>query len=317
MLFIKIFFLFFILIICIFFYLKKQNPLYLSTITSHYTNIYKNYNKNYYKYNEFIIYNKNLSYGLKVAICIIVKKENIYIKEFINYYNKLGIKKIFIYDNNEINGENLKDIIYHEISKDFVKIINFRGFYKPQKIAYNDCYNKNKKDYDWFAFFDTDEFLYIENYTNINEFLSLKKFKNCSSILINWKYYGDNNYLYYEPKPIQKRFFKPIIYTIQLKNSIYFYAAGKSIIRTGLNISWGHFPHFLNNSFICRPDGTMVKKPLENPLFSFAYIKHYATKSTEEYLIKLFKGTVNSNITLNKENIIFWLKNYYFLLNKI
>lgn len=317
MLIIKNIFILFIFTFCIFFYLKKKNPIDSSPITSCYTNIYKNYNNYNYKNNQIINYNKNSSYRLKVAICIIVKQENIYIKEFVNYYNKLGIKKIFIYDNNEINGENLKDILYPEISKNIIKIINFRGFYKPQKYAYNDCYKKNKNDYDWFAFFDTDEYLYIENYTNINQFLSLSKFKNCSSILFNWKYYGDNNYLYYEPKPIQERFLKPIIYTNQLKNNLYFYSAGKSIIRTGLNISWGHFPHFLNNSFICRPDGTITKQPLENPQFSFAYIKHYATKSTEEYLIKLFKGTVNSNMTLDKDNILFWLRNYYFLLNKI
>ena len=277
----------FILVISIFIYLKKINPIDFNSIKSYYINIYKNYK--YYNNKKIINFNNKLDYVLKVAICIIIKQENIYIKEFVNYYYKLGIKKIFIYDNNEINGETLKDILFPEISKDYVKIINFRGFFKPQKNAYYDCYKKYQKDYDWFAFFDTDEFLYIKNYTNIGQFLSLSIFNNCSSILINWKYYGDNNYLYYDPKPVQERFFKPIIYTNQLKSIPNFYAASKSIIRTGLNISWAHFPHFLNNSFICRPDGKIVKDPLENPQFSLAYIKHYATKSTEEYLIKLFK----------------------------
>ena len=257
-----------------------------------------------------------MSYIIKVAICIIVKQENLYIKEFVNYYKELGIKKIFLYDNNEINGEYLEEILYSDILNEFVEIINYRGLYKPQKKAYNDCYENNQNDFNWIAFFDVDEFLYLKNNTNIIEFLSLSRFENCSSILINWKYYGDNNLIYYEPKPIQERFTKPFTFPKELINNI-FYAASKSIVKTGLNISWGHFPHYLNNSNICRPDGNIVEKPLSPPHYSIAYIKHYATKSTEEYLIKLFKGTVNSKFKFNKNNIIFWLKDYYFLFNKI
>ena len=271
---------------------------------------------NKYIINQTTIYNNNISYIIKVVVCTLVKQENLYIKEFVDYYKELGIKKIILYDNNEIKGEILEDILYEDIINGFVEVINYRGLYKPQKKAYNDCYINYQNDFDWIAFFDVDEFLYLENYTNINKFLSLSKFENCSSILINWKYYGDNNFIYYEPKPIQKRFSKPFTFPNKLINNV-FYAASKSIIKTKLNISWAHFPHYLNNSNICRPDGNIVKKPLSPPHYSIAYIKHYATKSTEEYLIKLFKGTVNSNFTFNKNNIIFWLKNYYFLFNKI
>ena len=145
----------------------------------------------------------------------------------------------------------------------------------------------------------------------------LPKFNKCSSILINWKYYGDNNYIFYEPKPLKTRFTKPSNIIKDKEINIYFYAAAKSIIRGGLNLTWAHFPHFLNSSSICSPNGSIIKNPFSPPNFSTAFIKHYATKSTEEYLIKLFKGNVIKPNYLNINSIIFWITKYYFGLNKI
>ena len=48
---------------------------------------------------------------IKIAICTMGKKENLYIKEFILYYKKLGVDKIFIYDDNDDNSEKINDVI--------------------------------------------------------------------------------------------------------------------------------------------------------------------------------------------------------------
>lgn len=61
--------------------------------------------------------------NFKVAIATLVKMENNYIKEWIDHYYHLGFKKIFIYDNNDINGEKLEDVIDKYISHNFVEII--------------------------------------------------------------------------------------------------------------------------------------------------------------------------------------------------
>ena len=95
------------------------------------------------------------------AICVIGKQENRYIKEFVNYYRKLKITKIFLYDNNDLNGENFEDILSKYIKFNFIEIVNYRGKYKPQTEAYNHCYIKNNKYYNWIAFYDADEYLYI------------------------------------------------------------------------------------------------------------------------------------------------------------
>ena len=93
------------------------------------------------------------------------------------------------------------------------------------------------------------------------------------------------------------------------------YIAGKTIARGGLNLIWAHFPHYLKNKPICRPDGSILKNYNSKPQYSNAYIKHYATKSTEEFIKRILRGTVNSKD--KKINYLeYRIKKYYFLFNK-
>jgi len=265
-----------------------------------------------------IIKNLLVKTKLKIVICVIAKQENKYIKEFIYYYKILGFNKIFLFDNNDIDGEQFEKLLTKYIDNNYVEIINFRGFYKPQKLAYKQCYNNNKYHFDWVAFYDVDEFLYLVKHMNIQEFLSLSIFKKCSSILINWKYYGDNNHLFYESKPVLERFQIPFYFPKKSQNSLQ--SAAKSIIKRGLNISWLHFPHYLKSQTICRPNGKIIKAPYFpyfSPDYSIAFIKHFTTKSTEEYADRLIRGTVNSENTSSTTYMINRLKLYYFLINKI
>ena len=48
---------------------------------------------------EMIQHNKNI---INVCLCVIGKGEKLYVKEYINYYEKLGYNHIFLYDNNDI-----------------------------------------------------------------------------------------------------------------------------------------------------------------------------------------------------------------------
>ena len=72
--------------------------------------------------------------NVKICLCEIVKNENRYLREFIEYYKKLGYNKIILYDNNEKNGENLKEVIKDYILKNFVQIFDFRGRKKSPNL---------------------------------------------------------------------------------------------------------------------------------------------------------------------------------------
>ena len=66
----------------------------------------------------------------KVALCALAKNENLYIREWVNWYKKLGVSKIFLYDNNDIDGEHFEDVISDYINTGFVEVIDVRGVEK-------------------------------------------------------------------------------------------------------------------------------------------------------------------------------------------
>ena len=231
----------------------------------------------------------------KICLCVIGKNENVYAKEYINHYKQLGYNHIFIYDNNDINGERFEDILTEDIKKGFVSIIDYTGYRgkynNSQREAYYDCYKKNKRFYDWLSFFDFDEFLELNNNKTIQEFLNNKLYKNCQNIKINWLVYTSNKeLLYYEQKPLQIRF------NISLYNNI----ANKHIKSTIRGKTKGNFwkkwntPHSSFNNFnSCSSSGRKVDSSspfIEPPDYKHASLKHFGIKSFEEFCYKLKRG---------------------------
>ena len=72
---------------------------------------------------EYIIIFLYKNLNLKIAVCTMGKTENLYAKEFINYYLKLGVNHIYILDDNDLNTEKISDII-DNFNKKYVTIYN-------------------------------------------------------------------------------------------------------------------------------------------------------------------------------------------------
>ena len=230
------------------------------------------------------IIDKNQKKG--VAICSIGRKENLYAKEFVEYYLKLGIKKIIIYDDNEINGEKFEDVLKKYIINEKVEIIDIHGFESAQFPSYIDCYKKYGNKFDFLLFLDFDEFVKIEKGVDINTYLYNKKFQKCETIVLNWIMYGDNNLVKYDNRTMIERFTKPS------RN----WKKGKCIVRTNipnLIISTTHLIG-INTKYFCDSNGNRL---FPKSFFEFkvpkkpqAYIKHFYTKTAEEFCNKINKG---------------------------
>jgi len=256
-----------------------------------------------------------LNYRIKVCICTIGRNENLYVREFANYYERLGIDKIFIYDNNKKNGENFDLILKDYIDKGFVQIIDFRGKYSPQLESMEDCKKSNFKNFDWLLFFDLDEYLFLRNYSNIKDFLNQKHFGKCQRIHLNWYIHTDNNLLYYDNRTLKERFPKKKIYgkdkNLKLSNYV------KSILKGNIDDKITN-PHDLNPALIgCNGFGKIENTSLitNSPEFYYYYIDHYYSKSTEEFINKITKGDVNHGLSNDGINL-FKIK-AYFSYNKI
>ena len=223
---------------------------------------------------------------IKVCLCSPGKEENRYIKEFIKHYRDYGVDKIFLYDNNNLDGEFFEQEINEYINDKYVEIINFRGKKRALLLMMNDCYRKNFKNYDWLIFFEIDEYIHLENIKNIKKFLNNNKFNKCQRIQLNWVLHTDNNLLHYENRPLKERF--PEIEESAKKNKLGITKSVKSILK-------GHIPnikikcvHTLNPK-LKSCDGFGNPKRVtgiftRQPDFRNYYIDHYSFKSTEEYI---------------------------------
>ena len=232
-----------------------------------------------FKYNI----NININNKLKVCVCTLGRNENLYIREFVTHYEKYGVDKIFLYDNNKKDGERFEDVIDDYINKNFVELLDWRGFDQPIFHIMNDCYQKNKDKYDWLIFYEIDEFINLYNYTNVKDFLSQKRFKNCSAIHLNIINHSDNDKLYYENKSLHERF--PAIVPFE-KSQI----SAKSILRgniSNLQITW---MHYINENLPgCNGFGGPSDLIHGND-FKYYVIDHYYSKSTEEFIQKIVRG---------------------------
>ena len=258
-------------------------------------------NSKYFKISKYIIsflciisFTFSLNkYNIKVAIATMVKMENHYIKEWVEYYKRLGFKKIFIYDNNDINGEKLENVINKYITHHFVEIINYRGKsyhgISLQRLAFLDCYNNKVNDFDYIALFDADEFLYLGKFRKIYDYISQPKFSYFDCIKFPWLVFDDNDLIYVKKNDYSliKRFTR----------GNYYSTTCKSIFKTGFtqinstNLISPHGPVGLRT---CDPEGIKCNNGTDKTLPFFAmhkkikktkeYIKHFKLKTLEEFI---------------------------------
>ena len=271
--------------------------------------LYSTYNKKYF---HIITRNKKEPKKVKVCLCTLGKNENKYIKEFAEHYQKLGVDKIFLHDNNDISekSEKFENVLSEYIKNNFIEIIDYRGKIAPQMDIYDECYKKHKNDFNWFMFFDIDEFLHLKDYNNIKDFLDEKKFSKCKLIYLNCLRHTDNDLLYYDNRTLEKRF--PYINWNSRSFTL------KTIARGNIKRINFHTSHWLDRGIVgCNVLGKMVipsrKVKLENdindPELKRFYIDHYCFKSTEEYINKINKGDgifgFNNKTRMHKINLYF------------
>lgn len=231
----------------------------------------------------------------KIALCCIGKCENNYIREWVEYHVGIGFDKIFIYDNNDTNGEHFEDVIQDYIDSGKCEIVSYRGRKCCQEEAYHDCYVNNKDNYDWIAVFDIDEFLTLKKHKTVKEFLNDPLYNDFQLIHLNWMCYGDNGMLDNDGRPCQERFATPLPYDIRRFKDFPENNHIKSIVRGGLkHINWrfiAHTPWCFYHCCDATGKECEVRSPYNPYNFDVAYFRHYSTKTIGEWIkVKQARG---------------------------
>ena len=253
----------------------------------------------------------------KYLVFTCVKNESDYIEEWVEHYLSIGFDKIILADNNEIGDDSLYQVLKGYISNNKVEIFDCRGKEAIQVAIYSDFCEIG--DYQWCAYFDCDEFLEIGVYPNIKDFL-LKQQSDC--ILVNWLMFGSNGKIYKEGT-VQERFTQPVSPVLYVKENNFF----KSIVRGGTHLfdnNWfngSHLPTMKNNRAILSEGGylphTSFSHSCNPPKYKKLYLKHYYTKSFNEWLVKANRGWPDGTKQLNFDNFFCFNGDYVFPLEKM
>ena len=230
----------------------------------------------------------NMMINMKVAIIAIAKNENQYVNEWIDYHLHIGFDNIIICDNDD--ELILKDVVTDErvIIEDYTKVVGV------QQLAYRQTFVKYRTEYDWFLFIDIDEFLILENYSNVKDFLSSYD-DSVQCINICWKHFNDND----ELDVIDGNYNVFDRFKTQVKTK--WDGIVKAFIKTNIpEPAWERITQ--HSIFYYRIKSVDVLghrhygKYMRIPIYKKAWLNHYVTKTIGEYVRqKYFRGGANHN----------------------
>ena len=226
--------------------------------------------------------------------CVIAqaKYENLYIREFVEYYLSIGVEKFYFGDDNPEGVENLGDVLSDYVQKGIVDIEYISHLNVQHHIFVEHAFDVLKFRCKWFIIYSIDEYLeFRDKNMNIRTYLDMPIFDKCDVVRVHWLIHDDNNLLYYDNRPLRERFNHSLPHH---PLNVYH----KSIVRGkdygGLIFPYtGHQPDskFVNDQ--CDALGNFERLGegiLGRAKFDLNWISHFSQKTAEEFSIKLIRG---------------------------
>ena len=254
----------------------------------------------------------------KVAICAIGRTENRYAEEWVEHYKKIGVSKIFVYDNYFNDELPLAVTLKKYVDSGFVEITDIHDRKAMQHRAYEHCYRHHGDEYAWIGFLDFDEYLRWNSKKKI-ETMFAQYTGDC--VLINWRLFTDNGLTHYDPRPLKERFTevmpveKNVKYDRWKENEHV-----KCFVRGGFDEVKFDSPHMpsLSNHLQCV---NTENQPVHCGAFVVPFthkvmrLDHYWTKTAEEWITnKLMRGFPSGRTYLDK--FLNEQEKYFFAVNE-
>ena len=230
-----------------------------------------------------------------VAVCVVGRQENRYAREWVEHYKKIGVKKMFVYDNRHGDEERLQDVLQDYIDAGLVELTDVHDRTDMQCRCFDDCYKKHGNEYAWIGFFDFDELLHLKGKQKIQTVM--KRYEAGDVVLVNWRIMTDNGLVHYDDRPMAKRFTTPMPIDKCVKYDRPENEHVKSIVRggiDGLKFYVVHNPHCPTEPRLhcINPSGETVRQGAFAPIdHNVMWLDHYFTKTAEEWAeVKLSRG---------------------------
>lgn len=238
---------------------------------------------------HLILNKKRNTAGTKMNyICAIIKDEHRYIREWALYHRGIGFDRIILYDNN--SGKSYDAELGDLIDDGFIEMREWKDVTPSRQLnAYNDFVRGNEwLTNEWCAFIDVDEFIYFDNVQTVSEFVRL--YSGYAGVGLSWKTYNASGHIKapegistFEAYTTTFDYPEPRIkFIARLEDIEEIYSAHAFIPKRGLLITTGGAPIF--------------EQSPEYRDYTNGHIKHYITKSWEDWVIRLKRGNITKGL---------------------
>lgn len=228
-----------------------------------------------------------------VASCLVVRDDHDGIIEWINHHLSLGIRPIYVYDHLSlppldsflksfiVDGTVLYERLTLPVSTDV----------SPQLYAYDKCLSDHGHKHMWLAFLDVDEFIIFRDGHPIQNLPAfLVEYESFSSLALHWILFGSSEHETRPTKSVLRSYMK----CLPLKHAQHLFV--KSIVNTKCTVGTADSPHSFKHNCSApavRTDLSPINGATANglPVHDKLVIHHYATKSVEDFEMKVLKGS--------------------------
>lgn len=235
-----------------------------------------------------------------LSICAVFRNEGPYLREWIEFHCLVGVDHFYLYNN--CSTDNYLSIVAPYVAKGIVTLYDFDV--RPVQIpAYRHCIRRHRKDSEWIAFIDLDEFLFAPDGVALPE--RLREYDQFGGVCVNWVAYGSSGH---ERRPeglVIENFVKRGSFDVEIPrpsksaagNTLAAYHPNK-IVKTIVRMDKVSRPRRNPHAFQFRKSAYAVDTDGERVGFMFTdfpkvdklRLNHYWCKSEDEYRAKVGRG---------------------------
>lgn len=229
-----------------------------------------------------------------VAACLVIRDDHDSVIEWINHHLSLGIRPIYVYDHLSLPPLDTilkRYIIDGRIVYERIDLLSQTNGLSPQLFSYNKCLTDHGGKHKWLAFLDVDEFLMFRNGQPVQSLPAfLTAYESFSALAVHWILFGSSEH---DSKPLQS-VLRSYIKCMPLNHGQHLFV--KSIVNTGCTVGTTDSPHSFKHN-CSSPSVRTNMSPIDGataddlPVHDTLVIHHYATKSLEDFELKVLKGS--------------------------
>lgn len=235
-----------------------------------------------------------------LSLCLMVKDENSYLQEWLDYHILQGVEHFWIYDNESAEPVAATLKAYIDRGWATVNTINGRAM---QMYAYDHCVQTYGLLSKWIGFIDTDEFFVVHDGRPLGAFM--RDFEAFSGLAVSSLFFG------YGGNKIRPAGGQIAAYRRRAPDKFSYNRLVKSIIKPE-TVKFPVSPHtffFKENCYCVNEDFNRVDAQDYPCHVKKIQLNHYFTRSEEEWNLKLTRGRGDSAVPYNDERGS-WVQNF-------